>query len=93
MGAASGYHRRIAPFGAFPTTEWIRMPAATSLGGAIRNRRKELGLTQQVAAELAGVSAKFLRDLEHGKPSVQLDKVLAVLDVLGLELTAAVRAA
>lgn len=62
-----------------------------SLGRSVRVRRQELGLTQQVTAELAGVSAKFLRDVEHGKPSLQLDKLAAVLDALGLDLTVGVR--
>lgn len=59
---------------------------AHRLGLAIRRRRKELGLTQQALAELAGCGLAFLYDLERGKPSVRLDKVLDVLDVIGLEL-------
>lgn len=59
---------------------------ARRLGLAIRRRRKELGLTQEALAEFAGCGLAFLYDLERGKPSVRLDKVLDVLDVLGLEL-------
>ncbi len=36
--------------------------------------------------DLAGVGPAFLYSLEHGKPSVRLDKVVAVLAVLGLEM-------
>jgi len=39
-----------------------------------------------VLCDLAGVGPAFLYSLEHGKPSVRLDKVVAVLAVLGLEL-------
>jgi HTH-type transcriptional regulator/antitoxin HipB len=56
------------------------------LGGAVRARRRRLGLRQQALADLAGVGVAFVYDLEHGKPTLRLDKVLAVLDVLGLGL-------
>lgn len=59
---------------------------AESFGKALRKRRKELGLNQVDVCNLAGVGAVFLYDLERGKPSVRLDKVLAVLEVLGLGL-------
>lgn len=61
------------------------------LGGTLRTRRRALGLTQGEVADLGGVSAKFLIDLERGKESVRLDKVLNVLDVLGLELRVGLR--
>lgn len=61
------------------------------LGTDVRNRRRDLGLTQQDVADLSGVSPRFIRDVEHGKPSVQLDKLLALLDALGLELRAEIR--
>lgn len=61
------------------------------LGAQIRTRRLELGLRQAEVAELAGVSERFLRALEHDKPAVQLDAVAAVLAVLGLELRLHVR--
>lgn len=57
----------------------------------IRHRRKALRLTQQDLADLSGVSVRFIRDLEHGKQSVRLDSLAAVLDALGLELRIAIR--
>jgi y4mF family transcriptional regulator len=57
----------------------------------IRARRRSLGLRQRDLAELAGASERFIRELEHGKASVRLDKVTAVLDALGLELRAMAR--
>lgn len=56
------------------------------LGSVVRQRRRELGLRQDELADLAGVSTRFVHTLEAGKPSVQLDRVVAVLEVLGLEL-------
>lgn len=61
------------------------------LGVEVRARRRELGLSQADAAELAGVSERFVRLVESGKQSVRLDKLTALLDVLGLELRATVR--
>ncbi len=52
----------------------------------VRRRRLELGLRQDELAALAGVSTRFVHTLEQGKPTVRLDKVLAVLGQLGLDL-------
>lgn len=56
------------------------------LAGAVRDRRKELGLTQTDLADLAGASRRFVHALEAGKPTLRLDKVLAVCRVVGLDL-------
>lgn len=56
-------------------------------------RRKDLRLRQRDLAELAGVSERFVRELEAGKPSVRLDAVGKVLAALGLELVLRVREA
>jgi y4mF family transcriptional regulator len=56
------------------------------LAGRVRARRRALGLSQTELGELAGTSLRFVHTLENGKGSVRLDKVLDVLDVLGLEL-------
>jgi len=65
--------------------------SATELGAAVAKRRKELRLGQHELAELAQVSARFLGALEHGKSTARLDKIQAVLDVLGLEIDVRVR--
>ncbi len=61
------------------------------LPSEVRSRRTSLGLTQQDLADMAGVSERFVRFVEQGKPSVRLDSLLAVLDALGLELRLATR--
>ncbi len=63
------------------------------LAAALRARRRELRLTQHDAAELAGVSERFVRFVEQGKPSIQLDSLLALLGTLGLELQLTTRPA
>lgn len=57
----------------------------------VRDRRSQLGLTQRDLAELAGVSERFVRAVESGKPTVRLDKLQSLLDALGLEFRARVR--
>lgn len=56
------------------------------LANTVQARRKSFHLTQAQLADLAGVSPKFVYDLEKGKPSVSLDKVLLVTSALGLQL-------
>jgi y4mF family transcriptional regulator len=56
------------------------------LARAIRARRKTLRLTQVDLSRLAGCGPDFVYDLEAGKPTLRLDKLLDVLSVLGLEL-------
>ena len=65
--------------------------AMDALGQDIRARRRELGLRQQDVADLALTSERFVRELESGKATVRLDKLRAVLDVLGLDLRAELR--
>lgn len=57
-----------------------------ALGRAIRARRKALRLTQIELSRLAGCGPDFVYDVEAGKTSLRLDKLLDVLGVLGLEL-------
>lgn len=54
------------------------------LARLVRARRKELSLTQSELADLAGVSLRFVFDLENEKPTVALDRVRAVTKALGL---------
>ncbi|MDK6564942.1 type II toxin-antitoxin system Y4mF family antitoxin [Corynebacterium pyruviciproducens] len=58
-----------------------------NLGETVRKRRRELGINQLDLAERSGVSDRFIRDLEHGKTSLRLDKLVDLLTALGLELT------
>lgn len=61
------------------------------IGRIIRQKRKADGLTLEEAAGLCGVSYAFLSALEHGKETVRLNKVLQVLQCLGIELETRVR--
>ena len=52
----------------------------------IKERRKQLELTQPELAERAGVGLRFIRELEQGKQTVRLDKVNQVLHFFGGQL-------
>ncbi len=57
-----------------------------TLGEHIKNKRHIFHLTQVQLAERSGVGIRFVRELESGKPTVQLDKVNQVLALFGEEL-------
>lgn len=52
----------------------------------IKENRLKNRLTQETLAQKAGVGLRFIRDLEQGKPTVQLDKILQVLSLFGATL-------
>jgi len=52
----------------------------------VRNKRKELGLTQEDLAKRAGVGLRFIRDLEQGKESLKTDTLNKVFKLFGKTL-------
>jgi HTH-type transcriptional regulator / antitoxin HipB len=62
----------------------IETPA--DLGRAVRRARRHRHLRQEDVALSAGTGARFVGELERGKPTVQLDATLRVLQVLGIAL-------
>jgi len=58
----------------------------TALSDFLKNKRKQLSLTQEQLAEKAGVGLRFIRDLEQGKTTLRMDKVNQVLKLFGQEL-------
>ena len=60
--------------------------SSVDIGTVIRKKRKGDGLTLADAAGLCNVNYRFLSDLENGKATAQLGKVLQVLHALGIEI-------
>lgn len=60
--------------------------SSADLGPLVRARRREQALRIDDAASLTGVSIDLFSRLENGKGAVRLDKLLTVLDGLGLAL-------
>lgn len=59
---------------------------SVELGRTIASRRKELGITQEDLAILAGLSDRTVGLIEAGESNPRLSSLLAVLHVLGLNL-------
>ena len=59
---------------------------STIIASFIKERRKQIKLTQPELAKRAGVGLRFVRELEQGKQTVQLNKVNQVLALFGSEL-------
>ena len=59
----------------------------TDIGKCVRAQRKAQGATQPEFAALCGVGVRFISELENGKSTMELGKVLKVLTCLGLQLT------
>jgi HTH-type transcriptional regulator / antitoxin HipB len=67
--------------------------SSVALGAVIREQRKRLALKQLDLAGLGNTGNRFIVDLENGKPTVQLQKVLDLMDLLGLEVVVRAKAA
>lgn len=61
------------------------------LGAVLRESRAAAGWTQQELADAAGVHRSYLSDLEQGRTSQQVQRLLRLLRTLGLEVTVSTR--
>ena len=52
----------------------------------VKERRKEVNLTQEEFAERAGVALTVIRKIEQGKTNLNLEKVNQVLKMFGHQL-------
>ena len=58
------------------------------LSKLIKEKRLALGMTQADASALCNVGTRFLSELENGKPTLQIDKVLRVANFFGIKIFA-----
>lgn len=77
---------KIIPIGHFLTTTGKVIQTSAELGQLARERRQQIALTQLDVAGLGNTGNRFIVELEQGKPTLQLQKVLDVLNLLGLEV-------
>ena len=56
------------------------------MGETVRTARKKLGVTQRDLALTAGTGLRFIIEVEQGKPTCQMGKVLTVLHTLGIAM-------
>lgn len=66
----------------------IALQSSKDIARLIRERRKELGYTQSEVASFCNVGMRFFSELENGKETLQLEKVLRVINILGIDLLA-----
>lgn len=57
-----------------------------TLGKVVEHVRKQQGATQIELAQISKVGVRFVRDLEDGKPTIRIDKLMRVISVLGIAL-------
>ncbi|PWU22390.1 MAG: transcriptional regulator [Bdellovibrio sp.] len=62
-----------------------------SVGRYVKQKRKQVGLTQVELADRAGVGLRFVRELERGKATLRCDTVNQVLALFGAQLAAVPR--
>lgn len=63
-----------------------KISTTTDLGRLVAQHRKAQGLTQVELAGIGQVGTRFIGDLERGKATIQCDKALHVLHLLGLDV-------
>ncbi len=70
-----------------PRNDEFRIYTAASIGAALRHYREQAGLSQAQLAESVGVHRSYLSDLEQGKESEQVKRILRLLRHLGVRMT------
>jgi len=66
----------------------VRVTEGAALGAALRSRRKRLGYTQEDLADMLGFSPRLVGEIERGRGTVGIDKVLAFATALGIDVVA-----
>ncbi|MCB9990717.1 MAG: helix-turn-helix transcriptional regulator [Rhodospirillales bacterium] len=56
------------------------------IGTLVKQTRKAMGVTQKDLALTSGTGLRFIIELEKGKPTCQLGKVLTVMQTLGMKI-------
>lgn len=73
------------PFGNYNMTQ--RKITPQEIGAQVKAGRKGMKLTQKDLALTSGTGLRFIIELEQGKPTCHLGKVLTVLNTLGIKIT------
>lgn len=55
-----------------------------AFGKAVRELRKERGLSQEAFADLAGIDRSYMGHIERGEKNVTLTKIYQLSDALGV---------
>ena len=69
----------------------MKITNTKEFGSIIKSRRKTLKYTQAFLSEFSGMSISFISDVENGKSTAELGKVIALANILGLDININVR--
>lgn len=64
----------------------MKITDAAAFGAALKARRRDLGYTQAYLSDVSGLSVSFISDLEGGKETAELGKVLLFASLLGMDV-------
>jgi len=70
-----------------PKSETFRVYTPESIGAAIRHYRQQAGLSQAELADLTGLNRSYLSDIERGRETEQVKRILRLLRQLGVRMT------
>lgn len=60
-----------------------KLRSTKEIGVFVRQQRKAQGISQEQLAGVAGTGTRFVSELEHGKETIQADKMIKVVEALG----------
>ena len=63
------------------------MYTSADIAKIVKHTRLGLNITQANLAMAAGTGLSFIKDLEKGKPTCEVEKALTVLSTLGIKVT------
>ena len=63
-----------------------RIFETSNIGSLVKQKRSQLKMTQPQLAVVSGAGVRFISDLENGKPTMQIGRILEILHVLGLDV-------
>ncbi len=69
-------------------TNFEELSSAKDIGQLVRRQRKGQKLTLVDAAGLCGVSVRFMSELENGRDTCSIGRILIILQTLGVDLYA-----
>jgi y4mF family transcriptional regulator len=78
------YSRSVIKNGGHMTKD--KLHSVQEIGALIRETRKKQGISQEQLAGVAATGTRFISDVENGKGTIQVQKLLRVLSALGLGL-------
>ena len=64
----------------------MKITNSNDLGKSMRKRRKELGYTQQFLSDFTGLSVTFISQVERGKSTAEIEKIIQLINILGLDM-------